>query len=133
MSHEISRRDFLKALSVGSGAFVLGSSGLIPISESLLKTSESAAAQLGTFPREETLITRILTGRVGTPDNFRTWQMNRSGQLTLPLAKSSTALHLETRLITRILRLSPFHFARASHGLTAYLSPPPMWSIQSKP
>ena len=27
----------------------------------------------GTFPREETLIARILTGRVGTPDNFNQW------------------------------------------------------------
>jgi len=28
---------------------------------------------LGTFPRSETLIARILTGRVGSPDNFNWW------------------------------------------------------------
>ncbi len=73
MSHEISRRDFIKALSAGTGAFVLGSAGLVPIPETLLPTNEAFAAQVGTFPREETLITRILTGRVGTPDNFNQW------------------------------------------------------------
>ncbi len=73
MAGEINRREFLKTLSVGSGAFLLGATGLIPISESLLKTDEAFAAQVGTFPREETLIARILTGRVGTPDNFNQW------------------------------------------------------------
>src|SRR5690606_31809938 len=73
MSHEISRRDFIKALSAGTGAFMLGSAGLIPIPESLIKTNDAFAAQVGTFPREETLITRILTGRVGTPENFNQW------------------------------------------------------------
>ena len=73
MSREISRREFMKTLSVGTGAFMLGSSGLIPISEALLKPNETTAAQFGGFPREETLITRILTGRVGTPDNFNHW------------------------------------------------------------
>jgi len=34
---------------------------------------EEAAAVLGTFPRSETLIARILTGRVGSPDNFNWW------------------------------------------------------------
>ncbi|MBN1878015.1 MAG: twin-arginine translocation signal domain-containing protein, partial [Anaerolineae bacterium] len=34
---------------------------------------EEAPAVLGTFPRSETLIARILTGRVGTPDNFNWW------------------------------------------------------------
>jgi peptide/nickel transport system substrate-binding protein len=34
---------------------------------------EEAAAALGTFPRSETLIARILTGRVGSPDNFNWW------------------------------------------------------------
>jgi peptide/nickel transport system substrate-binding protein len=34
---------------------------------------EDAADVLGTFPRSETLIARILTGRVGTPDNFNWW------------------------------------------------------------
>jgi len=32
-----------------------------------------AAAVLGTFPRSDTFIARILTGRVGTPDNFNQW------------------------------------------------------------
>ncbi len=73
MAGQISRRDFLKSLSAGTGAFLLGSTGLIPISESLLKTDAAFAAQIGTFPREETLIARILTGRVGTPDNFNQW------------------------------------------------------------
>ncbi len=31
---------------------------------------EQVADVLGTFPRRETFIARILTGRVGTPDNF---------------------------------------------------------------
>ena len=73
MSREISRRDFMKTLTVGTGAFMLGPSGLIPIPETLLKPNETVSAQLGAFPREETLITRILTGRVGTPDNFNQW------------------------------------------------------------
>ncbi|MBK8034820.1 MAG: ABC transporter substrate-binding protein [Anaerolineae bacterium] len=73
MAGELSRREFLKTLSVGTGAFLVGSTGLIPISESLLKTDAAFAAQIGTFPREETLIARILTGRVGTPDNFNQW------------------------------------------------------------
>jgi len=34
---------------------------------------EKAPAVLGTFPRSETFIARILTGRVGTPDNFNWW------------------------------------------------------------
>ncbi len=34
---------------------------------------EEAPAVLGTFPRSETLIARILTGRVGSPDNFNWW------------------------------------------------------------
>jgi peptide/nickel transport system substrate-binding protein len=34
---------------------------------------EEAPAVLGTFPRSETLIARILTGRAGTPDNFNEW------------------------------------------------------------
>ena len=37
------------------------------------KAPEAVADVLGTFPRRETLIARILTGRVGTPDNFNQW------------------------------------------------------------
>ena len=34
---------------------------------------EAVADVLGTFPRQETLIARQLTGRVGSPDNFNQW------------------------------------------------------------
>ena len=34
---------------------------------------EAAADVLGTFPRQETLIVRQLTGRVGSPDNMNLW------------------------------------------------------------
>jgi len=37
------------------------------------KAPEQVADVLGTFPRRETLIARILTGRVGSPDNFNQW------------------------------------------------------------
>ena len=73
MSTEITRRNFIKLLSAGAGSFLLTPAGLIPIPEGLLEPNESFAAQAGTFPREETLIARILTGRVGTPDNFNQW------------------------------------------------------------
>ncbi|MBN1452978.1 MAG: ABC transporter substrate-binding protein, partial [Anaerolineales bacterium] len=68
MSQEISRRDFMKLITTtGTGLFVLGPMGLMPL-------PDGPAAQVGgTFPREETLIARILTGRVGTPDNFNQW------------------------------------------------------------
>ena len=41
--------------------------------DELAASSEAFLAQAGTFPREQTLIARILTGRVGTPDNFNLW------------------------------------------------------------
>ena len=63
MSQELSRRDFMKLLTAGTGSFVLAPWGLVPFPEGL---DEGLAAQVGTFPREETLIVRILTGRVGT-------------------------------------------------------------------
>ena len=34
---------------------------------------EAVADVLGTFPRQETLIVRQLTGRVGSPDNMNLW------------------------------------------------------------
>ena len=37
------------------------------------KAPEAVADVLGTFPRRDTFIARILTGRVGTPDNFNQW------------------------------------------------------------
>src|ERR1051325_9149950 len=70
MSQQISRRDFMKLLTVGTGTFVLSAGGiLIPVG--IVGAQDAPLA--GTFPREETLIARILTGRVGTPDNFNEW------------------------------------------------------------
>ena len=63
MSPEITRRNFIKLLSASAGTFVLTEAG----------PNKAFAAQSGTFPREETVIARILTGRVGTPDNFNHW------------------------------------------------------------
>jgi len=70
MTHGISRRDFMKLVAAGTGGFVLTAEGLlIP-----LGTVEAQGESLsGTFPRSETLIARILTGNVGTPDNFNLW------------------------------------------------------------
>ena len=73
MSQDINRRDFIKLLSAGTGAFVLSPMGLVPIPEGSAEARELLAQVPGTFPREETLIARILTGRVGTPDNFNQW------------------------------------------------------------
>jgi peptide/nickel transport system substrate-binding protein len=74
MSQEINRRDFMKLLTASTGGLVLASSwGLTVIPEGTAQAKEAFSAQMGTFPREETLITRILTGRVGTPDNFNQW------------------------------------------------------------
>jgi len=73
MSPEITRRDFIKLITAGAGTFLLSETGLVPISEELAGPNEAFAAQTGTFPREETVIARILTGRVGTPDNFNLW------------------------------------------------------------
>ncbi len=73
MSHEISRRSFLRLLTAGTGSFLLGPMGLVRLPEELAASNEAFLAQLGTFPREETLIAKILTGRVGTPDNFNLW------------------------------------------------------------
>ncbi len=73
MSQEINRRSFLKLLTAGTGSFLLGPWGLVRLPEGLAESDESFLAQTGTFPREETVIARILTGRVGTPDNFNLW------------------------------------------------------------
>jgi peptide/nickel transport system substrate-binding protein len=73
MPQEITRRNFIKLLAAGTGSFLLTPAGLIPIPEGMIESKEGLAAQAGTFPREETLIARILTGRVGTPDNFNHW------------------------------------------------------------
>lgn len=71
MSQDVSRRDFMKLLTASTGAFVLAPWGLSTLSE---ENAKVVLAQIGgTFPRHETVIARILTGRVGTPDNFNLW------------------------------------------------------------
>lgn len=70
MSQNLSRRDFMKILTAGTGGAVLGSWGILIPAASV---SAQDAALPGTFPRNETLIARQLTGRVGTPDNFNQW------------------------------------------------------------
>src|SRR5262245_19582581 len=72
MSNEISRREFMKLLAVGTGAFVAAPWGLEPISDTA-KSKAAYADVPGAFPRKETLIIRQLTGRVGTPDNMNLW------------------------------------------------------------
>jgi peptide/nickel transport system substrate-binding protein len=70
MKQDLSRRDFMKLLTVGTGGIAFASWGLlVPAGHVLAQDS----ALPGTFPREETLIARQLTGRVGTPDNFNLW------------------------------------------------------------
>ena len=83
MSRKVSRRDFTKLVTVGTGGIVLGSCA--PREVTVIQTQEvikevtptpkpvvqeAVADVLGTFPRRETVIARQLTGRVGTPDNF---------------------------------------------------------------
>ena len=69
MSKEISRRDFIKLVTASTGGLVLASGGLL-----IPGVVEAQDASLpGTFPRNETVIIRQLTGRVGTPDNFNEW------------------------------------------------------------
>lgn len=70
MSHEISRRDFIKLVAASTGSIVLTAQGLLVPGATVLAQDTALA---GTFPREETLIARILTGRIGTPDNFNEW------------------------------------------------------------
>jgi peptide/nickel transport system substrate-binding protein len=70
MPQKISRRDFMKYLTAGTGTLMLGAGGML-IPAGLVKAQDAPLA--GTFPREQTLIARQLTGRVGTPDNFNLW------------------------------------------------------------
>ncbi|HSS98455.1 MAG TPA: ABC transporter substrate-binding protein, partial [Terriglobales bacterium] len=70
MSQEISRRDFIKLVTAGTGVLVLTAEGLL-IPGGMVAAQDAALP--GTFPRNETLIARQLTGRVGTPDNFNLW------------------------------------------------------------
>jgi len=86
MSRKISRRDFMKLLTVGTGGVVLVSCS--PNTVTVIETKEvikevtatappvvqaEVADVLGSFPRRETVIIRQLTGRVGTPDNMNLW------------------------------------------------------------
>jgi peptide/nickel transport system substrate-binding protein len=61
----------MKLAAAGTGTFVLAANGLIPVTGGIAAAQDAALA--GTFPREQTLIARILTGRVGSPDNFNEW------------------------------------------------------------
>ena len=70
MSNEISRRDFMKYLAAGSGTALLASGGVIFPASSVAAQDAPLA---GTFPREQTFIARILTGRITSPDNFNEW------------------------------------------------------------
>ncbi|MFN8529372.1 MAG: ABC transporter substrate-binding protein [Anaerolineae bacterium] len=71
MAHEISRRDFMKIVAAaGTGAVLLGPNGFFMV-DNVVRAQDEALP--GTFPRNQTLIARILTGRVGTPDNFNQW------------------------------------------------------------
>jgi peptide/nickel transport system substrate-binding protein len=75
MSQGINRRDFLKMLTAGTGAFMMVPTGLVPITDKMADTPawSNPFQELGAFPRTETVIIRQLTGRVGTPDNFNQW------------------------------------------------------------
>ena len=98
MSNKMNRRQFSKFLAYGAGGAVLVSCGPAPtpqsvevevtrvvagtpVVEKIVVTAtaeptmapEAVADVLGTFPRRETLIARILTGRAGSPDNFNEW------------------------------------------------------------
>jgi peptide/nickel transport system substrate-binding protein len=68
--HSLSRRDFMKLLAAGTGSIVLTANGLLVPG---MTVSAQDALLAGTFPREETFIARILTGRIGSPDNFNEW------------------------------------------------------------
>jgi peptide/nickel transport system substrate-binding protein len=70
MSKELSRRDFIKLVTASAGTLVLTAEGLL-LPSGIVGAQDAALP--GTFPREQTLIARILTGRVGSPDNFNEW------------------------------------------------------------
>ncbi|HEU4744143.1 MAG TPA: ABC transporter substrate-binding protein [Anaerolineales bacterium] len=86
MSRKMNRRDFIKLLAAGTGGLVVASCS--PQTITVVETQEvikevtpttapnvqaAVADVLGSFPRRETLIVRMLTGRVGTPDNMNLW------------------------------------------------------------
>jgi peptide/nickel transport system substrate-binding protein len=82
----MNRRDFIKLLTAGTGGLVIASCSpqtitVVETQEVIKEVTPTAAAQvqaevanvLGTFPRRESLIVRMLTGRPGTPDNMNLW------------------------------------------------------------
>ncbi len=87
MSKKMSRRKFMKLLAASSGGAVLVSCGKAgtPEKVTVVQTQQveklvtptvqklESADVLGTFPRSETIINDILTGRCGSPDNFNEW------------------------------------------------------------
>jgi peptide/nickel transport system substrate-binding protein len=95
MSKKMARRDFVKAAIFGASGTVLVACTPTPQTIKVVETQivekagqvvekvvtatpepikqEAVADVLGTFPRRETFIAKILTGRVGTPDNFNIW------------------------------------------------------------
>jgi peptide/nickel transport system substrate-binding protein len=98
MSRKLSRRKFLQMSALGAAGLTVAACGPAPtpvteiVKEQVEVTrivekegekvvevvtatpepvkQEAVADVLGTFPRRETFIARILTGRVGSPDNF---------------------------------------------------------------
>ncbi len=90
-SKSLSRRDFLRGAALTATAVVAGACTTptpqivkeevtreVEVEKVVTATpvpvkKEDAPAVLGAFPRSETFIARILTGRVGTPDNFNWW------------------------------------------------------------
>lgn len=66
----------MKLLAAGTGVFAFAPvRGLVPVAESVFgpQVGETFLQGLGTFPRNQTVIIRILTGRVTTPDDFNQW------------------------------------------------------------
>ncbi len=88
MARKMSRREFIKVLTAGTGGIVLASCAPKAVetqiqTQEVIKevtstpkptaTMEAVADVMGTFPRRETVLVRQLTGRVGSPDNMNLW------------------------------------------------------------
>ncbi len=98
MTKVMNRRDFLEFLAASVGGTVIVSCAPAPTGQSVevevtrivegarvvekvvvtatpepTMAPEAVADVFGAFPRRETVIARILTGRVGSPDNFNEW------------------------------------------------------------
>jgi len=155
----MSRRKFMKILAASSGGAVLVSCGKAgtPEKVTVVQTQEieklvtptveklESADVLGTFPRSETIINDILTGRCGSPDNFNEWVgwKNRDrGMQTLANEPLWTVDFATGEIVNGLAdgdpsttRISPavnFLFARASTGTTASPSLPRTWSTRSR-